>query len=195
MTGIIYVLTNPSMPGLIKIGRTDRELPIERMSELFSTGVPEPFECVGAYEVQDSREVERIVHTTLNQYRVSPRREFFRVPPQDAIIVIESQNPRDVTSYLSELLDARSVSEFRRPVQDFIEMGYSLGDKFDYGSTGDSIELTNSNRFICDNQVLSFSAAANYMKAKHRGTNGKAEFSFRGEKISNRYNQIYGQRL
>ena len=43
--GIIYVLTNPSMPGLVKIGKTARGDVNARLSELYSTGVPVPFEC------------------------------------------------------------------------------------------------------------------------------------------------------
>jgi hypothetical protein len=40
MRGYIYVLTNPNMPGLVKIGYTQR-LPRERANELSrATGVP-----------------------------------------------------------------------------------------------------------------------------------------------------------
>ena len=44
--GIVYVLTNESMPGLVKIGMTDDTDPSARMGQLFSTGVPLPFETV-----------------------------------------------------------------------------------------------------------------------------------------------------
>jgi len=46
--GIVYVLINPAMPGLIKIGRTNQEDVKYRMSQLYTTGVPLPFECVYA---------------------------------------------------------------------------------------------------------------------------------------------------
>jgi hypothetical protein len=40
MRGYIYVLTNPNMPGLVKIGYTQR-LPRERANDLSrATGVP-----------------------------------------------------------------------------------------------------------------------------------------------------------
>ena len=45
-TGIVYVLTNPAMPGLVKIGKTSRSSVKGRLRELYSTGVPVPFECV-----------------------------------------------------------------------------------------------------------------------------------------------------
>jgi len=45
---IVYLLTNPAMPGLIKIGRTTRKDIKARMRELYTTGVPLPFECLSA---------------------------------------------------------------------------------------------------------------------------------------------------
>ena len=42
--GIVYVLTNPAMPRMVKIGRTGREIGA-RLSDLYTTGVPLPFEC------------------------------------------------------------------------------------------------------------------------------------------------------
>lgn len=43
--GIVYLLTNPVMPGLVKIGMTLRDEIDARMKELYTTGVPLPFEC------------------------------------------------------------------------------------------------------------------------------------------------------
>ena len=37
---IVYVLTNPAMLGLVKIGKTTRLEVEDRMKQLFSTGVP-----------------------------------------------------------------------------------------------------------------------------------------------------------
>ena len=42
---IVYVLTNPAMPGLLKIGSTTQEEVDTRMKQLYSTGVPVPFDC------------------------------------------------------------------------------------------------------------------------------------------------------
>ena len=52
MTSIVYALRNPAMPGLIKIGRTDRSA-TARMNDLYGSGVPLPFECIIAREVED----------------------------------------------------------------------------------------------------------------------------------------------
>ena len=79
--GIVYVLTNPSMEGLVKIGRTTRSNLQNRIRELYSTGVPFPFKCEIAIEVEDDARVERALHQALSKLRVNRKREFFDVDP------------------------------------------------------------------------------------------------------------------
>ena len=82
--GIVYVLTNPAMPKMVKIGRTGREID-ERLSQLYSTGVPLPFECAYAARVADMDKVEKAFHNAFEPYRVNPKREFFSIDPEQAI--------------------------------------------------------------------------------------------------------------
>lgn len=56
---IVYVLVNPAMPGLVKIGKTTQLEVNERMKQLYSTGVPVPFDCAFACKVKDATEVEK----------------------------------------------------------------------------------------------------------------------------------------
>lgn len=76
--GWLYLLTNPAMPGLVKIGMTTRS-PEERAQELASTGVPMPFHVSAAWAVDDVRAAERDAHEALARYRVSDQREWFRL--------------------------------------------------------------------------------------------------------------------
>ena len=80
--GIVYLLTNATMPGLVKIGKTTRGGWEERIAELFSTGVPLPFKCEIAVEVDDETAVEGALHEALDKMRVNPRREFFEANPE-----------------------------------------------------------------------------------------------------------------
>ena len=57
----VYVLTNDSMPGFVKIGRTSGSIE-KRMRDLYKTGVPIPFNCFYAVNVKDSDFVERKIH-------------------------------------------------------------------------------------------------------------------------------------
>lgn len=84
MNGYVYVLTNPSMPGLIKIGRTTN-LPSQRMAELHSTGVPTPFQLEFCVEVEDCVAAEKAAHRALAEHRIASGREFFRTSVKHAI--------------------------------------------------------------------------------------------------------------
>ena len=80
--GYVYVLMNPSMQNLVKIGKTVRE-PEERAKELSSTtGVPTPFVVVYNCYFKSCTEAESFVHSFLENkgFRVSTKREFFEYP-------------------------------------------------------------------------------------------------------------------
>ena len=42
--GYVYVLSNPSIPGIVKIGMTERDVPARALELSASTGVPEPYD-------------------------------------------------------------------------------------------------------------------------------------------------------
>ena len=81
--GIIYVLTNPAMPDLVKIGKT-RNID-QRLSSLYSTGVPLPFKCIYAKKVEDMDFVETKLHAAFDSKRLNQRREFFRILEEELI--------------------------------------------------------------------------------------------------------------
>ncbi len=85
--GYVYLLANPSMPGVVKVGRTTKE-PSERVSELSSaTGVPTPFDLIYYVATSDCFDAEKRTHEWLTErgYRVSSNREFFNAPIPDVI--------------------------------------------------------------------------------------------------------------
>ena len=83
--GFVYILSNPAMPGLVKIGLTERD-PYERAFELdVATGVPTPFYVEAFFVSDDPRRDEAAIHILLDVHRVSSNREFFRLEVQQAI--------------------------------------------------------------------------------------------------------------
>ena len=78
--GIVYVLSNPAMPGLVKIGMTSRDQLDDRVRELSNTSVPAPFVVELWAWVEDARACERLLHGWLSGVRMNSRREFFFVP-------------------------------------------------------------------------------------------------------------------
>ncbi len=95
LEGIVYILSNPSLPGLVKIGQTDNLQ--RRLSQLFNTSVPTPFKCVYAKKVLNYKEVERKLHKGLNKDRINKNREFFRIPEEEVINFLELVPGDDVT--------------------------------------------------------------------------------------------------
>ena len=86
-SGHIYVMVNPSMEGLVKIGKTTRE-PESRAKELSqATGVATPFYVAFSIPVPDCHAAEQFVHELLESsgFRRSPNREFFQIPVKKAI--------------------------------------------------------------------------------------------------------------
>ena len=76
--GYIYVLINPSMQGLVKIGKTTRE-PSDRAKELSAvTGIPTTFILVFDQYFDDCSRAEEYIHSLLERknYRVSSNKEF-----------------------------------------------------------------------------------------------------------------------
>jgi len=98
MAEIVYLLTNPVMPDLVKIGRTTN---LEERLRSLSThsGVPVPFEVFYACEVADSVKVERQIHEGFGDHRVNPKREFFRINPERILAILKLVELRDVTPF------------------------------------------------------------------------------------------------
>ncbi len=85
MNHFIYILINPSMQGLLKIGKSKRSAQ-ERADELsLATGVPAKFQVAYELEVTDCDLAEMQVHRAFTRYRVENNREFFQLPLHRAI--------------------------------------------------------------------------------------------------------------
>lgn len=99
MDGYIYVLINPSMPGLVKIGRTTRN-PESREKELSqATGVPTPFIMVYYKYFVDCQFAEEYIHNVLSEFRITHNREFFDVPIYEVIDLITKLEDSTIISY------------------------------------------------------------------------------------------------
>ena len=76
--GHIYILSNPAMPGLLKIGFTKKSTVSERAEELSkNTAIPLPFVVEYDQLVDRPNFTESRLHRELKKYRISYEREFF----------------------------------------------------------------------------------------------------------------------
>lgn len=85
----VYVLTNKSMPNLLKIGSTTKE-PDERAKQVSrGTGVPTNFMVEYAFKCFNAESLEREIHKYLKPHRVSNDREFFQITLDEVEKTIE----------------------------------------------------------------------------------------------------------
>jgi hypothetical protein len=79
--GWLYIFYSPVMPGLYKIGMTNRTVEA-RLAEAnihFTYGVPIPYICLYARKVKNALASEKEIHKILNKFRVNKHYEFFGV--------------------------------------------------------------------------------------------------------------------
>jgi hypothetical protein len=107
---IVYVLTNPAMTGLVKIGKTTQLEVEERMKQLYGTGVPVPFDCAFACQVKDASEVEKMLHFAFGMHRINPNREFFKIEPDRVIAVLKLLQVDDITAKFEKQLESESTA-------------------------------------------------------------------------------------
>lgn len=81
--GYVYILSNPDLKGILKVGRTS-DLPETRAKSLSrSSAIPRPYVKEWSKEVANIALAEMMLHYTLHEYSVS--KEFFNIPLEDAI--------------------------------------------------------------------------------------------------------------
>lgn len=160
--GIVYLLTNEAMPGLVKIGKTSRCDLKMRMRELFTTGVPLPFECVYACKVKLSHmdELEKALHTAFAPNRVNENREFFRISPSQPLPILKllhHLNEGDVTAEVAAEIEndldasdrsAVAKAKGKRPQLDFFVMGLHAGDVLTFARDPTQTAVVSSNKKI-----------------------------------------------
>ena len=94
--GWLYVISSPSLPGLVKLGATRRLNPTIRVKELSSSSLPEPFKAHCFVFSDDCFELENNIHKYFDKERVNPDREFFRIEPKESIDVLRNEFHVDV---------------------------------------------------------------------------------------------------
>lgn len=137
----IYLLTNESMPNVVKVGYTDRSVE-ERAIELHSTGVPTPFIIFAFWEVPECKvqNVENDLHGSLSKYRIANNREFFKADPHkikdfiSTFIGNYSQFEEDrriiaTRKNIERLKNEKLEEEYKREKDQIYSAYYALGKK------------------------------------------------------------------
>ncbi|HCE68279.1 MAG: hypothetical protein A2X82_03585 [Geobacteraceae bacterium GWC2_55_20] len=134
--GWIYLLTNPSMDGMIKIGKTNRD-PSDRVKELSSaTGVPTPFILIYKEHFADCDVAEKHVHTLLeiNNFRLSSNREFFVAPIDIGIsAIIDAKHSLGEGDLVAVQPEYGGFLDFEAPSYSIAKELFTVAEKHFYG--------------------------------------------------------------
>jgi hypothetical protein len=94
--GKVYILTNDSMPGIIKIGITEKESIEDRIKELDNTSIPTPFRFHYAVETENHKEIEKLIHNAFSKFRIRNNREFFAMDPESAVSALKISGAKEI---------------------------------------------------------------------------------------------------
>ena len=197
--GIVYILTNEAMPGLVKIGMTDDTDPSARMGQLFSTGVPLPFEVEYACRVENALEVERSLHIAFAPQRINAKREFFRIDPGQAVAILRLLHRPDATEELASEATADAVSmaalreaRSRRPNLNFREMGIPPGAVLVADADPDiTVTVVGDKKVRVGDDELSLSAATQQVLHLEYAIRPAPAWRYNGRLLSELYEETY----
>lgn len=193
------------MPGLVKIGMTTRPELDARLKELYTTGVPVPFDVEYACEVKASNcaKLEKALHKAFEPNRININREFFQIKKEQAIAILEIFNEKDVTSEVNDEMNSdlnaddiasKTKATKHRPPLNFNQMGIPVGSLLTYDADP-SISVT----VIGDKKVEYLGEESSLTAVTTKLLNPKSKFgvqptprwSFKGINLQDIYDATY----
>lgn len=202
---IVYVLTNPAMPGLVKVGKTTQLEVEDRMKQLFSTGVPVPFECAFACQVKDATEVEKALHFAFGGSRINPNREFFQIEPERVVAVLKLLKVEDITAQVEKTIEAdvtqadkqsaQTLKESKRPRMNFHELGIPNGSVLVSKDGAVQVTVIEEKKVIMDGQPCTLTAATRKLLGLpvDYALQPSPHWTFNGKTVKEIYDQFHSQ--
>ena len=90
----VYILSNPTLPAMLKIGYTKNTPEVRAQQISNATGVALPYKVEWAFHCYNGEQLEGEVHKYLESYRVNNHREFFQIPLDEAKKAVETLGQR-----------------------------------------------------------------------------------------------------
>jgi len=110
--GWVYVLSNPAMPGIYKIGMTTTTPEIRAREVSQGTGVPLPYVVELAYFSESPRNDEAEIHECLDVRRLASNREFFKCDLEEIIDACLGQGLHERNASVEQIADRCDVITF-----------------------------------------------------------------------------------
>ena len=198
MEGIIYILTNTAMPDYIKIGLTTREDIKIRLNELYSTGVPFPFELHYAMKVTDVKSTEKMLHQIFSVHRENMDREFFRMDPERAMLALKLTGGVVITLEDSEIYEKEEIEIIEKsrkviaPDFKFHMLGIKEGAELTFSRDENIVcAVITGTKVNYEDQEYSLSGLAAKLLGKEnsRGVQGPRFWLYKGKTLSELHNE------
>lgn len=201
--GIVYVLSNRAMPGLVKIGMTTRPELDTRLKELYTTGVPVPFDVEYACEVKasDCNKIEKALHTAFDPQRVNINREFFQIKKEQAIAILELFNQKDVTTEVSDEMDndldagdiaSKQKATKHRPPLNFSQMGIPIGSILTYNADPKiTVTVISEKKVEYMGEETSLTTVTSKLLESKYAVQPTPKWSYNGQNLSSIYDATY----
>jgi hypothetical protein len=196
---IVYVLTNPAMPGFVKIGKTFIEDVSVRLQQLYTTGVPFPFDLAYACKVPNADEVERALHRAFAPNRANPKREFFNIEADQAIAILKLLHVEDATAEIVAMptaipkdeVEAATTYKKRRPPLNFGEMGIAVGSVLHMVDSDATVTVCADRRVMLDGEETSLTAATTKLLGLEYQIQPTPHWTYEGKVLTEIYNETY----
>jgi len=187
------------MPGFVKIGKTLIDDVNQRLGQLYTTGVPLPFDLAYACRVPNADEVERALHRAFAPNRVNPKREFFNIEPEQAIAILKLLHVADATSEISSMqsvipaeeIEAAKQYKARRPNLNFKEVGIPIGAQLHFTEGEATVTVTAERKVRLGDEELSLSAATRQLLGIDHGVQPSPYWTYNGKSLYTMYNETY----
>lgn len=208
--GIVYILTNPSMPDWVKIGYTDGGTVQDRLNSLnYSSAIPLAFRIYATLAVENPKEVEQSIHTTIDAIDPGIRsidrrenhrdriREFFQISPERAYIVLKefakSRRCEDSLVLAVPSSEEQKEEELTRSAKvntTFRKLGIPIGSELQF-IKDDSIKCivhNRENKIMFGGRAMTVSGLASELLGYR--VNGYRYFIYEGETLLDRRLQM-----
>lgn len=198
---VVYVLTNPAMPNLVKIGKTELQDVATRLAQLYTTGVPFPFDLAYACKVPNAGEVERALHRAFAPNRINPKREYFSIEADQAIAILKLLHVEDATNEISamastipdEEVQAANQYKARRPNLNFTEMGIPVGALLNFSESDATVTVASDRKVYLNGEQLSLTAATRQLLQLEYSVQPGPYWTYEGKSLRDIYNETYVQ--
>ena len=185
MSGYIYIMTNPCLQNMVKIGyATDVE---QRRKQLSTTALPYDYEVYATYETYgnlEDKELHKLIDKLNPDLRVAKNREFYVMTADDAYDLLKSIAA--ISGSLDKLKKVNNSStqanqKTKKPAINFAKCGIPIGAELEFTEDPTvKVIVVSDRKVLYNDELTSLSAVAGLLKG-YKSIQGSSYFTYNGK--------------